>query len=207
MLYRPYKHQGNLALSKGNKMRQVGEIQITKGMTEAEWRRVVLELIESLADMMPVSGVFRARIMLAKQWAVEREPIPYPASYVGADVSATPEPAAPVPACDGILSEILQERMRQVAAGKTFAEDDALTEGQLASGAACYAIASLGRYMSIFGSKKVDDIVGMMWDFTRSFKWPDPATSGRQRATLVKAAAMLVAEIERRDRAAAAKDG
>jgi hypothetical protein len=89
----------------------------------------------------------------------------------------------------GVLAEIAQERERQIAKeGWTTSHDDNHWRGELASAAAAYAIAS-----SSCASRK------MAYEFWPwDFKWWRPTNARRN---LIKAAALIVAEIERLDRA------
>jgi hypothetical protein len=96
--------------------------------------------------------------------------------------------------------DVLAERLRQIQAeGWCAAYDDTHTNGELAFAAACYAeeagTASLdpnGR-----GDCPVHGWAPEMWPFRPSWWKPE----GRRR-TLVKAGALILAEIERLDRAA-----
>lgn len=84
--------------------------------------------------------------------------------------------------------DVLQERVRQVTIeGWTPAHDDEHARGELARAAACYATASADGY---------SDIVQWPWDE----QWWKP--KGR-RHNLVRAAALIIAEVERLDRGAA----
>ena len=83
-----------------------------------------------------------------------------------------------------VLDDIAAERLRQVEAeGWTPAHDDDHNNGELADAAACYA---RGKQMSA------------VWPWDDG--WWKPAD---QRRNLVKAGALIVAEIERIDRASA----
>ena len=90
-----------------------------------------------------------------------------------------------------VIEEIAAERQRQVEAEGWSAEhDDRHTYGEMAAAAATYALHDLqGGWF--------DRWRGMMWPW--SSDWWKPTT---RRRNLVKAAALLVAEIERIDRAA-----
>lgn len=83
----------------------------------------------------------------------------------------------------GIIGEIVAERINQVRHGFTPAHDDAHEAGELASAAACYATGS-----------RADGL----WPWAA--EWWKPGRDPRR--CLVKAAALIVAEIERLDRAA-----
>lgn len=95
-----------------------------------------------------------------------------------------------------VIDEIAAERRRQVEAeGWTPEHDDLHTGGQMAAAAATYALHDIqggwfGRWREA------------MWPW--SLEWWKPRT---RRRDLIRAAALIVAEIERLDRAAAATDG
>ena len=90
----------------------------------------------------------------------------------------------------GIVAEIADERRRQVD-GEGWApdHDDKHTDGEMAVAAACYAMMS--------ATKMAPDWVPMSWPWDRS--WWKPKD---RRRDLVRAGALIVAEIERLDRAA-----
>ena len=103
-------------------------------------------------------------------------------------------PLAPQPTERGkVLEEIATERARQITdEGWTSEHDDQHDTGQMAEAAAGYALKSTGTY----GNPKYPPNE-WPWDIG----WWKPTTPRRD---LVKAAALLVAEIERLDRAALA---
>lgn len=85
--------------------------------------------------------------------------------------------------------DVLRERERQQdVEGWTPEHDDTHDRGEMAAAAAAYALHSTGRY----GSR------ALTWPWTSD--WWKPSTPRRD---LVKAAALIIAEIERLDRAAA----
>lgn len=96
---------------------------------------------------------------------------------------------------------VLAERVRQIEAERYTAEhDDQYIPGVLALGGAAYAVNGAGRAMSL---KKYIDRAERLWPFNDNFK---PGKSEADaRGDLVKAAAMIIAEIERMDRAAEVK--
>ena len=89
--------------------------------------------------------------------------------------------------------DVLKERVRQVEEEGCSAEgDDAFTDYQLPRAAICYAIKAAG-----------------LPSHRATLYWPFPAPAFKpteRRANLVKAAALLLAEIERLDRAESAAD-
>lgn len=94
-----------------------------------------------------------------------------------------------------IIEEISAERIRQMnVEGWTTEHDDRHDMGELANAAACYAMTPAGRdyYVADAAMKKV-------WRWL----WPWPLESWRpkdRRRDLIRAAALIVAEIERLDR-------
>ncbi|WP_325437554.1 hypothetical protein [Pseudomonas nitroreducens] len=95
--------------------------------------------------------------------------------------------------------DVQSERRRQIdAEGWTTENDDKHGGGQMARAAACYALA---------GSCPPNDetaalLVDLAWPWTA--EWWKPTTSRRD---LVKAAALILSELERLDRATAAQGG
>jgi len=90
------------------------------------------------------------------------------------------------------LDDIATERRRQITAeGWSPQHDDAHTTGELALAAGCYAIGS-----QLDGER--DRVFTRYWPWHKL--WWKP---GNARRMLVKAGALIVAEIERLDRAAA----
>lgn len=94
------------------------------------------------------------------------------------------------------LNDVLAERRRQIdAEGWTTEHDDGHTGGELAGAAACYAMHDIihwGRHYAI----------QMLWPWAQS--WWKPSD---RRRNLVKAMALLLAEIERLDRASISTKG
>lgn len=88
-------------------------------------------------------------------------------------------------------SDVILERLRQVhGEGFTLERDDGYENGQLPRAAACYLVGSAGL---------PSRLRTLHWPFAP--EWLKP---GGRRADLVKAAALILAEIERLDRAEAA---
>ncbi|EPH7530881.1 hypothetical protein ACPTIC_25575 [Pseudomonas aeruginosa] len=95
--------------------------------------------------------------------------------------------------------DVQEERRRQITAeGWTPEHDDEHSHGQMARAAACYALA---------GSSAPNDgtaalLVSLAWPWDQ--QWWKPSTARRD---LIKAGALILAEIERIDRAAATQGG
>lgn len=97
--------------------------------------------------------------------------------------------------------DVLAERDRQFSVeGITFAHDDAHVDGEISAAACCYAgAASITTHLrgNVYaGSPPFDGWTGFGWPWDSA--WWKPGTARRM---LVKAAALIVAEIERIDRA------
>jgi hypothetical protein len=91
---------------------------------------------------------------------------------------------------DATVADIVKERCRQIESeGWTPEHDDAHAHGELAGAAACYAIQSTDHWAKIQ--------IPTLWPWAAG--WWKPTTPRRD---LIKAAALIVAEIERLDRAA-----
>ena len=97
--------------------------------------------------------------------------------------------------------DVLAERQRQInAEGWTQGHDDRHAVGELAGAAACYAMqAALDSIGDRRLSRTVKATIGELWPW--SAQWWKPTTNRRD---LIKAAALIIAEIERLDRAALA---
>jgi hypothetical protein len=95
---------------------------------------------------------------------------------------------------DHALRDIYDERQRQVTQeGWTPEHDDEHSDGQMASAAACYALVSY---------------LGNKWSPTEHWPWePEWWKPSDRRRNLVKAGALILAEIERLDRAKSATQG
>jgi hypothetical protein len=99
--------------------------------------------------------------------------------------------------------DVLAERARQISAERfTTAQDDRYTRGQLARAAAAYALTTLPA--NAFGDNEGDAMdlpycIELSWPFAKHWLKADDA-----RRSLVKAGALIIAEIERLDRAAIA---
>lgn len=98
----------------------------------------------------------------------------------------------------GAVADIAAERRRQMEAeGWSPEHDDKHDKGELAGAAACYAMNDLNIHNIALGHRIVM-IVRDLWPWALS--WWKPTD---HRRNLVKAGALIVAEIERRDRLAA----
>jgi hypothetical protein len=98
----------------------------------------------------------------------------------------------------GAAHDVLAERRRQIQSeGWTPEHDDGHVAGELAWAAACYALNGR-QYHPAAAVRTGDQIAHETWPW--ALKWFKPTN---QRRDLVKAAALLLAEIERLDRAAA----
>ena len=100
-------------------------------------------------------------------------------------------------------ADVLAERQRQVSAeGWTSAHDDEHSDGSLALAAACYAQGDIlpSRFAAIGGSVKPGGMAPFLWPKSWHPSWWKPSPDRRR--NLVKAAALILAEIERLDRLA-----
>lgn len=104
---------------------------------------------------------------------------------------------------NSVIDEIAAERRRQVSAeGWTPEHDDAHGNGEMAQAAAVYALGSAvdqaeRAVMDEFGSDGTPHRIHSQWPWGR--EWHKPKD---RRRDLIRAAALIVAEIERLDRAA-----
>ncbi|WP_148293296.1 hypothetical protein [Comamonas sp. B-9] len=110
--------------------------------------------------------------------------------YAERDANTAPQ-AQPADALDAAARDVLDERRRQVEVeGFTFSHDDSYTDGELAQAAACYAASSQSRDISYMSH---------LWP------WPNHAWKpSTTRNDLLKAGALILAELERIYRARAA---
>ena len=94
-----------------------------------------------------------------------------------------------------VIEEIAAERNRQSEGNHwTTAHDDAHKNGQLAGAAACYTLQGLKISNMRLGGM-VTDLVRDLWPWAQHYWRPET-----NRENLVRAAALIVAEIERLDR-------
>ena len=108
------------------------------------------------------------------------------------------------PGRDGVIEEIAAERFRQSKAeGWTPEHDDEHSDGSLAIAAACYAAPDRVKATTDYERRH-----GVPVDYANALRWPwesDPKFKD-QRSNLIRSAALIVAEIERIDRALSAND-
>lgn len=111
---------------------------------------------------------------------------------------ATPDKVAVLTSA---AEDVLAERRRQVdAEGWTPGHDDEHTTGAMAAAAACYALwASAPGAENAYWYATREEAAKMLWPWDR--EWWKPKSNRRD---LVKAGALILAEIERLDRAALA---
>lgn len=95
------------------------------------------------------------------------------------------------------ITDVIEERQRQIRAeGWTPEHDDGHTEGALAAAAACFALeGTFMDYDSAFPRLELPDGLPVAWPW-HSIHWKPKD----RRRNLVRAAALIVAEIERLDR-------
>lgn len=101
--------------------------------------------------------------------------------------AALAQPDAPARVLSDAARDVLAERQRQVAIGYDHAHDDEHTESEMALAAGCYALSAGG-----YAKGQTPPI----WPW--SLTWWKPAYGRRD---LVRAGALILAEIERLDRA------
>ncbi len=124
-------------------------------------------------------------------------PAPDAPRLIGVDMAAGPDATAywtaePAPLTQAVR-DVLAERQRQISEiGYAPDHDDEHADGSLARAAACYA---LGR-KSVRALEWSPDVILWPWE---NWAWKN----GEPRRMLVKAGALILAEIERLDRAAA----
>jgi hypothetical protein len=95
-----------------------------------------------------------------------------------------------------VVSDITDERQRQMSAeGWDTSHDDKHTDGELAQAGAVYALAGAGVVRLSF-SAELNETVPQDWPWAKAYWKPKD-----KRSNLVRAAALIVAEIERLDRA------
>lgn len=96
-------------------------------------------------------------------------------------------------------ADVAEERGRQVAGeGFDAAHDDKHTDGELAKAAACYAVGNTGMAYKrgVPSAARLEARIGQLWPW--ALEWWKPKD---RRRDLVRAGALILAEIERIDRA------
>ena len=191
----------------------------TDGAKVETWRDHLAE-----APAHPAEGVPAQRAAFVEAWEIIKYPLPCPTrmrddgSYADANVQdawvkwqARAAFAATQPAAQGMdaltpaARDVLAERKRQIESeGWKTERDDVYDTGEMALAAACYAAHSAScaaikaphTAPGVFvRTRSAQDFVGEMWPW--SAEWWKP--SGHRR-NLEKAAALILAEIERIDR-------
>ena len=102
-------------------------------------------------------------------------------------------------------TDVLDERKRQITVeGWTPEHDDAHEMAEMAQAAACYAISGTPADEAVFIHGRWRDARDLFWPRQFGREWWKPTN---RRRDLVKAGALILAEIERLDRAALAQEG
>lgn len=110
-------------------------------------------------------------------------------------LSAVPAAPTEAPMNNDVIAEIAAERRRQIEVeGCTPEHDDRWIRGELAMAAATYALTAAG-LVCLDGPTEINPPVVWPWD-------PEGLKPKDRRRDLIRAAALIVAEIERLDRAA-----
>jgi hypothetical protein len=170
-------------------------------------RTLLLGYLNSAGKWRTVRGQWMSEAYIAEQWEEpdDAEPGWYETSVEADDPPncwpITPTHWMPLPAAPDHIGDtdekvsvaardVLAERQRQVdAEGWTSEHDDEHSSGDIATAAACYAASA--------GGVPWSDDVPSFWPWAD--EWWKPTTARRD---LVKAGALILAEIERIDRAA-----
>lgn len=119
-----------------------------------------------------------------------------------AALAAAPVPAPPAGQIDA-ARDVLAERQRQMdVEGWTPEHDDAHQGGQLARAAATYAITGSSDGRTVVDDGSTPSVTARLWPW----EWPWFKPTNRRR-NLVKAGALILAEIERLDRATPSPQG
>lgn len=116
--------------------------------------------------------------------------------------AATPPPASADADLPAGARDVLDERARQVAVeGWDDIHDDMNDRSELAQAAACYALSGTPADEAVFIHGRWNDPRDLFWPRSWDREWWKPTD---RRRDLVKAGALILAEIERLDRAALA---
>lgn len=96
-----------------------------------------------------------------------------------------------------VIEEIAAERKRQIEIeGWTAGHDDEHSSGEMARASAVYVLHGVENLHGAFTILRWGNVLYHLWPWSR--EWWKPSTNRRN---LIKAAALIVAEIERIDRA------
>ena len=191
--------------SSGGPVKEGATLTIYRGQKNQLWVRPTVEFEDGRFIEMP-----------AESGAVEPPPLP---QYIQATVYnqrgektdlmfnvSSPRRAGftfPASRMTDALMDVIMERNRQLDDERfSYKHDDAHTDGQIARAAAAYALSGSVplKMRGSFFSDVTMRIIRDIW--TWEWKWWKPSTTDPRR-DLVKAGALIIAEIERLDRAAA----
>lgn len=123
---------------------------------------------------------------------------PAPPAIADAPVSDRPAPDAVAEA--DAWRDVLAERQRQISTeGWDDIHDDMNDRSELAQAAACYALSGTPADEAVFIHGRWKDPRDLFWPWSWDRSWWKPTN---RRRDLIKAGALILAEIERLDRAA-----
>ena len=134
----------------------------------------------------------------ARQVTLNRSTVEAMLAALEAQAAAQPVPDAVAEA--DAWRDVLAERQRQIIAeGWTPDHDDCHDRSELAQAAACYALSGTPADEAVFIHGRWKDPRDLFWPWSWDRSWWKPTD---RRRDLVKAGALILAEIERLDRAA-----
>lgn len=111
----------------------------------------------------------------------------------------------PIETISRAAQDVLAERQRQISVeGWDDTHDDCNDKSELAQAAACYALSGTPADEAVFIHGRWKDPRDLFWPWTWDRSWWKPTN---RRRDLVKAGALILAEIERLDRAAPEAEG
>jgi len=111
----------------------------------------------------------------------------------------------PIETISRAAQDMLAERQRQISVeGWDDTHDDCNDKSELAQAAACYALSGTPADEAVFIHGRWEDPRDLFWPWTWDRSWWKPTN---RRRDLVKAGALILAEIERLDRAAPEAEG
>lgn len=111
----------------------------------------------------------------------------------------------PIETISRAAQDVLAERQRQISVeGWDDTNDDCNDKSELAQAAACYALSGTPADEAVFIHGRWKDPRDLFWPWTWDRSWWKPTN---RRRDLVKAGALILAEIERLDRAAPEAEG